>query len=361
MSQIAHTLPTRTQLSAVDTHAEPCSDGVGERDALLPEPSEAQAQAVQLPLAQMAALLTARTDELPFLDDVEPESDSEVSIVQSAVVTVPPPLMLAARVRTSAPPPPERAELQLEDLSLRMDNPYRASSLVPPPAKAPRKGFLISLCAAAAGAIIGFASVGHLPFGLGEHAAEQISRGRAQPAAHVVPVAAPIAQVVVAPILAAVATPSPALPSAVEVVAVAAPTPAPAMRAAAPARASRAAMHSSSRARKVRKPRGKKAPAVASAAPVAEAAAQLPRSPSRQQIIAGFGQLRGEFQRCAAGKHGVAEINARILNSGRVSRPHIAGEFENSPASLCMERAVRNFSFAPFSEPEVRVQFPVSI
>jgi hypothetical protein len=87
----------------------------------------------------------------------------------------------------------------------------------------------------------------------------------------------------------------------------------------------------------------------------------LPRIPSRQDIVAAFAQLRGEFDRCAAGQHGIAEVQATLLGSGRVSAPRVSGAFAGTPASFCMERAVRNHTFPAFSDAQVRISIPLAL
>jgi hypothetical protein len=303
----------------------------------------------------------------------------------------------------------ERAELVIEDLSLRLDNPYAASSLVPPP----KKPFPVAKAAGIAAALIALGS--------GAWFVARTSPSHTAPA--VAPIAAPVqsSSVAVAPTAAEVAQPVAVAPKSVapkaaaanvqQVEAASAPhvaqalrvaqapaataarvvkpaTPAKPVREDAPAAVEAAPVAQSAQASDdnvaqaaLRAALGSEtpepaaaaehavaehaAPAAASEAPSAEAEVEdlgaLPEAPSREDVIAGFEKVRDALATCAAGKHGVVEIDATIASSGRVSRSLIAGVFQGTPEGSCMARAARTARFPQFSQPSLNVTYPVSL
>jgi hypothetical protein len=134
-------------------------------------------------------------------------------------------------------------------------------------------------------------------------------------------------------------------PQAAASAAVAAPTPAPASDA--PAIAAPAAPSA-------------QAPAATPVADTAALAAALPEAPSRTDVVAGFQAIQPQLAQCAAGKHGVAKIAATIANSGRVASALIEGQFSGTPEGSCMARAVRGARFPQFSQPNLKITYPIA-
>ena len=97
----------------------------------------------------------------------------------------------------------------------------------------------------------------------------------------------------------------------------------------------------------------------ATKAPAAEIA--LPEVPSRAEVSAGFDAVRGALATCAAGKHGVVDIDATVSGAGRVTYALIAGVFKGSPEGSCMARAVRAARFPQFSRASLKVSYPVAL
>lgn len=87
----------------------------------------------------------------------------------------------------------------------------------------------------------------------------------------------------------------------------------------------------------------------------------LPVTPTREQVVAGFSQIRGALVGCAAGKSGVIEIQATILSSGRISTAMIGGDFKGTAEGSCMAQAARMASFGRFSQPMLKVGFPMAL
>jgi len=289
-------------------------------------------------------------------DSLQLESDAVIAELAPELVSLipePPPAAWSARPR--GPTPSERAELVIEDLSLSLENPYLASSLVPPP----KRPFPVAralaigagmVAAAAIGAVIqlnmlqGSSPQGHVETG-----------GVASPAPVVVAAAAkplPQPEVVVAP---------------APVVETAAPVEAPAAApvAVAPEVAVAAQPEVIKPMRAVLPP----APPEPAAAPLAAtvvpepiaAAVDLPEYPSRDQVTAGFESMRNALKQCAAGRAGQVEVKASITSNGRIVHALIDGDFEGSPEGSCMARAVREAQFPAFSQPRLKVSYPFAL
>ena len=272
------------------------------------------------------------------------------------------------------PQPSERAEIQIEDLSLDFTNPFVGSSLLPP---APKKRPWLKpvLFTAAAGLFIGAGYVGALlntpgsqPTAAEVRAAEpgsQLTAAAPEAAAvplaqHVVaPAAEPPAQaepsvpVVAQPVAVAAqplaALPQPKTPAQLQVPAPAAPTAAPRPRATRPV------------------------PVAAVAAPTPELAKPAPATPSvsasptppaagatlsRDQVQIGLESTRTALQACAAGGHGRTMANVTISGAGRVTYASIEGAFAGTPQGSCMARALRAAQFPPFTSTQLRVRYP---
>lgn len=83
--------------------------------------------------------------------------------------------------------------------------------------------------------------------------------------------------------------------------------------------------------------------------------------PSRPAVVAGFEAVRGRLSSCASGRQGVAEVQATIAGSGRVTHALIGGDFQGTPEGSCMARAVRAASFPPFARHHIRVEYPFAL
>ncbi len=295
----------------------------------------------------------------------------------------------------------ERAELQIEDFSLRLDNPWVASSLVPPARRAAPRSWAIALAAAMGGALVGItvwqlaqpAAQVQPPARVSAPVAIQPRTSAAPGAETPAPVpavqpAAPQPKVLAAQPPAAAApkvqrTKLQPAPVAAKVERAAAPveqganpTPAAELPAATkvaaavdPARAALAAALSAAPAATA--PIGSAPAAIAVAttdqpeqlAPAADetAAVALPETPTREQVMAGFDAIRGQLDACAAGQHGIVHIDATVANSGRVSYAVLEGAFQGSPEGSCMARAVRGARFPRFSQPSLKISYPVAL
>jgi len=310
------------------------------------------------------------------------ESDAVIAEIAPELVALipePPPESIRPRAAT----PSERAELVFEDLTLSPDNPYLASSLVPP-AERPfpmRRAFAIAsgmLAAAGLGAAIQLVALRGAP---------QASVQKPQPSAGITapaPVAVASPREVIAPPAAIVA--------AAPVAAVAHVDPAPAIEVAAPPVAALAPSGpaeapvsapgpSASGKRKEAPPAPAEPSAVAAPMPIAPAAgapaeaavvapveqaavpaaADLPAYPSREHVTAGFEAVRDALSRCAAGRSGTAEIKATINGNGRIGHALVAGDFTGSPEGSCMARAVRAAQFPAFAQPRLKVRYPFAL
>jgi hypothetical protein len=253
--------------------------------------------------------------------------------------------------RISAVAVQERAELDIQDYSLQLDNPYAASSLLPPKRRSWRHGMRLVAAGAVAAAVAGLA-------GSTMRSGAPVAAPRSERASSIVQVA-PVSPTPLrsqAPISAQSISSEPVTLNSTER--------APAVRAEkrAATLAKPRSPSPSRRARMARKASPVRLHERASAPASGETpAAALPLTPTREQVVAGFTQVRGALAHCASGKSGVVEIQATIMSSGRISTAVIGGDFEGTPEGSCMARAARLASFARFSQPMLRVRFPMAL
>jgi hypothetical protein len=346
----------------------------------------------------------------PLLE-LEPEALEEVD--EKASVPPPPPVLSGVFSQRPPPPPPstrpapakltedpeivalansfepyyreqerksERAGVKFDDLSMLPGNPYAASSLVPPPRK-PFPVAKVALGVLAVAALTGGAwLIGRASVTVPAHTAATPRAARVQRAP------APQATAVAHTEQAAAEPKSAEAPAAVETPATVTPAQAPVaprsvVIANTPARPLPAA---TPRAPESVVAAAKPAPATLPAEPVTTTAAPvpattepaattpttmpeqpqaiaLPETPTREQVTAGFQAIREQLVQCAAGKHGVAQINATVANTGRVSYALIDGAFKGTPEGSCMARAVRTARFPQFSQANLKVAYPVAL
>lgn len=295
----------------------------------------------------------------------------------------------------------ERAELEIQDLSLQYDNPFLASSLVPParePRAAPRSVWIAGLAVAALAASI----VGLLM--RPATSSRPVARPHRVPAARSQPVRVSLPVETAAP--APVATPTPKatplaaeVPSAIAPAPVASPKPVPR-----PARLEKGALSAEPSAPSaVAQPSASKpgpskpeptqpaaeapqailasarvapsvpgieqgdveAPATSAPPTIAtesgDVTEALPELPAREDVVAALEQTRGSLVACAGQKHGIANADITIANSGRVSRVLIDGVFQGTPEGSCMARAIRAAHVARFSQPSLKVGYPFAL
>jgi hypothetical protein len=316
-----------------------------------------------------------------------PRSDAEADPIADGIGSMRPYYTAAERKN-------ERAELIVEDLGLRFDNPYGVSSLVPPPRKPLSIGKILGVAAAL------------LALGSGASFATQaIQRAQLQSAPVAVAphvIAGPQAQVAIAAPSITASVKAKLLPQADAPIAVQTPTsvnvapvatatsrervqaqvahpandavhsPASALgggtveaalkallknQAATPAPTAPAAGSVTAAANEVpAAPEPTPAVAqVASAVVAADTLGALPDLPTRDQIVAGFEQARAAIDTCAGGKHGLVKIDATIANSGHVANARVDGVFVGTPEGSCIARAVRTARFPAFSQASLKV------
>ncbi len=88
--------------------------------------------------------------------------------------------------------------------------------------------------------------------------------------------------------------------------------------------------------------------------------ANLPAQPSRSQVLAAMGRVKGSVSRCAQGGEKGRTVTAAITvrgSTGRVSAVNVSGSV--SPATRsCVARAVRKASFPKFKRNTFKINFP---
>jgi hypothetical protein len=305
------------------------------------------------------------------------ESDAVIAELAPELVSLipePPPESMRPRAAT----PSERAELVFEDLSLSLDNPYLASSLVPPP----KRPFAIQRALAIAGGMLAAAGLGAALQFSALRGAPDVSVQKSQSSAGIsapAPVAVASPRELIAPPSALVPPPPVAVVSPTRVAEVAAPAVATPVPVEAPVRTSApsatlkpkdappAPMEPATVAAPMPVKPAAVAPVEEAAAPLApaeEAAAvpvDLPAYPTREQVTAGFEAVRAALAQCAAGRTGTAEIKATINSNGRIGHAVVAGDFRGTAEGSCIAKAVRDAQFPAFAEPRLKVSYPFAL
>ena len=291
--------------------------------------------------------------------------------------------VFSARPQPSAPPPVpadaharrepirdgERAQIEIEDLSLRPGNPYAASSLVPPPRTPLNVGKLVAVAGAVTAVVAASWGVLHVVTAEPQTATRTpptASRPELPPAEPVGEFAAPSLEANEASASLAPRPADAALRSVRKSAAVPGTSSPSRQESAPPSLTTKTAAEKAALAPTTATPVESEAAAAEEAVPLSpeEAAATLaalPQTPSREQVVAGFDTVQAALAQCAAGKHGVALIDATIANSGRISHALIGGDFQGSAEGSCMARVVRAASFPPFRQSTLKVSYPVAL
>jgi hypothetical protein len=377
-----------------------------QKRAVAAHPSEAEDTGrFAIDESMRATVLPARGDDadLVSLEDVgaimELEADPITEVVSSAalprgIVSG----VFSAHPQPSAPPPvpadlrprlqSERARLVIEDLSLQPGNPYAASSLVPPPRRpvsvAKVSGIACAVILSGIGAWTLTQSLTAEPQLQARTPADRPAAGAAVrapdrataappatshvPASHVDAKAEPASQAtaVLMP-QAELAQPVQVAPRATsrdrtgEISTPAATTATPATTPAPAGTSASAAVETEPVIASATADEASPTPAATSPEDAAAALAALPQTPTREQVVAGFEAVQEQLVQCAAGKHGIAQIDATIASSGRISYALVGGKFTGSPEGSCMARVVRTARFPQFRQPTLKVSYPVAL
>ena len=95
--------------------------------------------------------------------------------------------------------------------------------------------------------------------------------------------------------------------------------------------------------------------------PAETAAANLPDTPSRAQVVAALESARTAVRRCAGGQGGVAEVHVVVGSSGRVRIAEVEGQFAHSAQGSCIARVVREARFPAFRQGRFEVSYPYQL
>ncbi len=86
---------------------------------------------------------------------------------------------------------------------------------------------------------------------------------------------------------------------------------------------------------------------------------QLPAQPSREQVVATMKAAMPALDRCAAGRRGSVSAQLTVRGSGRVSYALVQGSFAGTREGSCLVQALREVRFPAFSEPSLRLTYPL--
>ncbi|MFI5307829.1 MAG: hypothetical protein ACHQ53_10775 [Polyangiales bacterium] len=92
------------------------------------------------------------------------------------------------------------------------------------------------------------------------------------------------------------------------------------------------------------------------------AAAELPLTPTRDQLTQAMVVLLPAIRGCAMGQHGMATAAIVVRSDGRVAGVEITGApFVGASSGHCMEGVIRRARFPRFKQPTFRIKFPLAI
>jgi hypothetical protein len=99
----------------------------------------------------------------------------------------------------------------------------------------------------------------------------------------------------------------------------------------------------------------------AAAAPAPAPTGAMPDTPTREDVARAMDSVRSRVTACAAGKHGVAEVDLTVLGTGDVSHVVVTGDFSGTAEGSCIAREARTARFSPFVKPRFRLIYPFQL
>ncbi len=95
--------------------------------------------------------------------------------------------------------------------------------------------------------------------------------------------------------------------------------------------------------------------------PAAEPSADLPLTPSREQVQAALSAVRSAVQACVEGR-GTVRVRVSVARSGRVTTALVEDPYwARPPTGTCIARAVRTARFPPFVQDRFVVVYPFTL
>jgi predicted Zn finger-like uncharacterized protein len=92
------------------------------------------------------------------------------------------------------------------------------------------------------------------------------------------------------------------------------------------------------------------------------ASADLPQSPSRDDVISAMKGVAPRVSSCGNGQSGVAMCKVTVSGStGRVTNVDVSGQFAGTPVASCIVREVSKAKFNKFSNPSFSVAYPFKL
>jgi hypothetical protein len=89
--------------------------------------------------------------------------------------------------------------------------------------------------------------------------------------------------------------------------------------------------------------------------------ADLPDTPSRDNVLSALAPIRATVSECARGQHGLAQLDITVSSAGFVTYAVVGGDFAGTPEGSCIARAARSAQFVAFKKPRFRVIYPFSL
>jgi predicted Zn finger-like uncharacterized protein len=92
------------------------------------------------------------------------------------------------------------------------------------------------------------------------------------------------------------------------------------------------------------------------------AAADLPQSPSRDEVISAMKGVSGAVSACGNGQSGVAMCKISVSGAtGKVTNVDVSGQFAGTPVASCVTRAVSKAKFPKFQQSSFSVSYPFKL
>jgi hypothetical protein len=329
------------------------------------EPAQLGATASDAAPSEHTALAPVHSSQPPgaaasqaATDDVELDLTDVVSLIPE------PPRVPAPRMRSGfAPRLPERdrsdrAEIEVEDLSLRPDNPYVASPLLSVPPEEPTVsptaraaklvgiGFLVASSSYGVWAAMRDLHSSMRPQATGAEISDVRGSLRTSAGATLEPSKGAADRRPRAPATAVASAPEAAAPGAELARGQALPAQ-PAVEELAPPDA----------------PSTTDRAAASVSAPAPQTApGPLPKRPSSDALRASFAAIKPMLRACVPGRHGLVTIHATIHGHGRISQGSIVGlDHATAEEHMCMTRALLELRFPPFQQDSFTAAFPLAL
>jgi hypothetical protein len=93
----------------------------------------------------------------------------------------------------------------------------------------------------------------------------------------------------------------------------------------------------------------------------AQPAADLPAQPSREVVVNVMNGMLPKLQACVGDKHGAAHVTLTVRSTGNVTYALVGGVFAGTAEGSCIAREIKTAEFPAFTDPSIRVAYPLQL